>query len=241
MKEGLPVGPRARRTTVRTAAAAVALTTLTVLGLSAGPAATTVRADTVPGTSIQSPLDELGRPTPQTQAQVRDLANQPWLPADLRNAILSALAFTSGANGDGGPELPEDAPTFTQFYWPTVSGSCIGGELDAVGSAIAVPGPAAIPAPGAAAGQTAFVFTALGTAPATAEQGGMNVTWFNLNTLRQGVTPLGNNGINPDGPATLSGTADTGRGTVVAIVSGDVRTEDATCNFIPTAAIIDAR
>jgi hypothetical protein len=241
MKEGLSVRSRARGTTVRTAAAAVVLTTVTALGLSAGPAAATAQAVTVPGTSVQSPLDELGRPTPQTQAQVRDFADQPWVPADMRNAILSALAFTSGVNGDGGPELPEDAPAFTQFYWPTVSGSCIGGELDAVGSAIAVPGPAAIPAPGAAAGQTAFVFTALGTAPAVQEQGGMNVTWFNLNTLRQGVTPLGNHGINPDGPATLSGTADTGHGTVVAVVSGDVRTEDATCNFVPTAAIIDAR
>lgn len=229
------MGSIARRTTVRTAAIAVALTTVSALGLCISPATAAAQA------SSQGPLDQLGRPTPQTQTQVRDFANQPWVPADMRNAILSALAFSSGDNGDGGPPLPENAPTFTQFYWPTVSGSCIGGELDAVGTAIAVPGPAEIPAPGAAAGQTAFVFTALGTAPALPEQGGMNVTWFNLNTLQNGVTPLGNYGINPDGPATLSGTADTGHGTVVALVSGDVRTEDATCTFIPTAAIIDAR
>ena len=233
------MGSIARRTAVRTAAAAVALTAVSTLGLSISPAAASAQISSP--ASSQNPLDQLGRPTPQTQAQIRNFANQPWLPAQMRDAILSALAFSVGDNGDGGPPLPENAPVFTQFYWPTVAGSCIGGELDAVGTAIAVPGPAEIPAPGAAAGQTAFVFTALGTAPALPEQGGMNVTWFNLDTLRNGVTPLGNYGINPDGPATLSGTANTGNGTVVAIVSGAVRTEDATCSFLPTAAIIDAR
>lgn len=237
MKEGLLVGSTARRTTARTIA--VALTAVSAFSLGAGTA--TAQVSPLPNLSAQGPLDELGRPTPQTQAQVRDFANQPWVPAEMRSTILSGLAFSVGANGDGGPELPDNAPTFTQFYWPTVSGSCIGGELDAVGSAIAVPGPAEIPAPGAGPGQTAFVFTALGTSPAATEQGGMNVTWFNLDTLQNGVTPLGNYGINPDGPATLSGTANTGHGTVVALVSGDVRTQDTTCNFIPTAAIIDAR
>lgn len=239
MKEGLLVGSTAKRTTARTIAVAVALAAVSAFSIGAGTA--TAQVSPLPNLSAQGPLDELGRPTPQTQAQVRDFANQPWVPAEMRSAILSGLAFSVGANGDGGPELPDNAPTFTQFYWPTVSGSCIGGELDAVGSAIAVPGPAEIPAPGAGPGQTAFVFTALGTSPAATEQGGMNVTWFNLDTLQNGVTPLGNYGINPDGPATLSGTANTGHGTVVALVSGDVRTQDATCNFIPTAAIIDAR
>lgn len=239
MKEGLSVGSTAQRTTARTIAVAVALAAVSAFSIGAGTA--TAQVSPLPNLSAQGPLDELGRPTPQTQAQVRDFANQPWVPAEMRSAILSGLAFSVGANGDGGPALPDNAPTFTQFYWPTVSGSCIGGELDAVGSAIAVPGPAEIPAPGAGPGQTAFVFTALGTSPAATEQGGMNVTWFNLDTGQNGVTPLGNYGINPDGPATLSGTANTGHGTVVALVSGDVRTQDATCNFIPTAAIIDAR
>lgn len=189
-----------------------------------------------------SPLDELGRPTPETAAQVRSFAYQPWVPQEARDAILTALAFYAGTgDGEGGVALPDNAPTFTQFLWPTVSGSCIGGELDAVGSAIAVPGPAEIPAPGARTGETAFVFTALGTSPAATKQGGMNVQWFNLNTFRHGVTTLGNHGINPDGPATLSGTANTGQGTVIAIVSGAVHTEDVSCSFIPTAAIIDAR
>ncbi len=218
--------------------AVIAVAFATAGTLVAAPSAT---ASSIPDLSSHNPLDELGRPTERTQAEIRALADQPWMPADIRNMLLSALAFAAGDNGDGGPELPEDAPTFTQFYWPTVSGSCIGGELDAIGTAIAVPGPAEIPAPGAADGQTAFVFTALGTAPAAAEQGGMHVNWVNINTLQHGATPLGNHGINPDGPATLSGTADTGHGTVVALVSGRVHTADGPCDFIPTAAIIDAR
>ncbi|NLA56728.1 MAG: hypothetical protein GX859_10655 [Corynebacterium humireducens] len=219
---------------------AIALTVVGMVG-AAGLNAPAAQAAPFPDLSSHNPLDELGRPTPRTQEEIRSFANQPWMPADLRNALLSGLAFAAGVNGDGGPELPDNAPRFTQFYWPTVSGSCIGGELDAVGSAIAVPGPAEIPAPGAADGQMAFVFTALGTAPATPEQGGMTVNWANINTLRTGATPLGNHGINPDGPATLSGAADTGHGTVVAVVSGTVHTEDGPCTFIPTAAIIDAR
>ena len=199
------------------------------------------QANPLPDLSSHNPLDELGRPTPRTQQEIRTLAEQPWVPADVRNILLSALAFAAGDNGEGGPPLPEDGPTFTQFYWPTVSGSCIGGELDAVGTAIAVPGPAEIPAPGAADGQTAFVFTALGTAPAAADQGGMHVNWVNINTLRHGAVALDNHGINPDGPTTLSGTADTGDGTIVAMVSGRANTTDGPCDFIPTAAIIDAR
>ncbi len=201
-----------------------------------GTGATTANAQ-----SLSSPLDELGRPTPDTLHHIREFAAQPWLPDEVSDAILSAAAFFAGENGDGGPPLPENGPVFTQFYWPTVSGGCIDGELDAVGSAIAVPGPADIPVPGAGPGQTAFLFTALGTAPATADQGDMRVQWFNLNNFRHGVTPLENYGINPDGPATVSATADTGHGLVVAVLSGDVRTLDATCSFLPTAAVIDVR
>lgn len=191
--------------------------------------------------NIASPLDDLGRPTPQTQAQVRDFANQPWVPRDMRNAILSALAFYAGGSGEGGAPLVEDGPNFKQFYWPTVSGKCIGGQGDSVGSAIAVPGPTKIPAPGARSGQTAFVFTALGTSPAAKKQGGMNVQWANLNTMKTGVTPLRNNGINPDGPATVSGTASTGKGTIVAMVSGTVNTQEKPCNFVPTVAIFEVK
>lgn len=187
-------------------------------------------------------LDTLGRPTQYTQDRVRDFVDQPWVPKDLRNAALTALNFYAGNNGDGGPDLPVDGPSFTQFYWPTVSGDCIGGELDSVGSALAVPGPAEIPAPGAGHGQTIFLFTALGTAPAAGPEVSQNmrVRWVNIDTLQYGETPLANHGINPDGPATLSGVGNTGTGTIIALLDGDVRTQDSTCSFIPTAAIIEA-
>lgn len=183
-------------------------------------------------------LDELGRPTPEALGHARDFANQPWMPDEFRSAILAAVAFFEGG-GEGGPPLPEGGPHFTQFAWPTVAGDCIGGESDSVASAIAVPGPAEIPAPGAAEGETAFLFTALGTAPAAQQQGGMHVHWINIDTLQAGTTALEHNGINPEGPATVSGTARTGRGTVIAMATGDLHTEESTCSFIPTGAIVE--
>lgn len=190
-----------------------------------------------------SPLDELGRPTPETQDRVRAFAAQPWIPEEARNAILSGLAFFAGnGNGDGGVALPQgDNPHFRQFYWPTVSAHCIGGTNAATGSAIAVPGPTEIPAPGAGEGETAFLFTALGTPPAAPDQGGMHVQWFNINTLQSGITPLHDNGINQDGPTTLSGTAHTGKGLVIALLSGSVNTTEARCDFAPTAAFLEVK
>src|SRR5699024_7997556 len=164
-----------------------------------------------------------------------------WVPRDMRNAILSALAFYAGGSGEGGVPLVEDGPNFKQFYWPTVSGKCIGGQGDSVGSAIAVPGPTKTPAPGARSGQTAFVCTALGTSPAAKKQGGMNVRWANLNTMKTGVTPLRNSGINPEGPATISGTASTGIGTIVAMVSGTSKTQAQPCNFASTVATFEVK
>lgn len=186
-------------------------------------------------------VDPLGRPTPQAVARVNAFADQPYVPQQVGNALRTAVQFFAGTGELSGPPLPENAPQFTQFYWPTVSGNCIGEGLHSTASAIAVPGPAQSPAPGAGAGQTTFVFTALGTPAAAQDQGQMRVYWINLSNLRTGVTPLGNNGINPTGPATLSATADTGSGRVLAVVDGSVRTVDKVCPFAPTAASIDVR
>lgn len=204
----------------------------------AAPAPLAGSAD-VPGSSAY--LDDLGRPTPELQNQIKAVANAPHMPEHIRNALLTGLAFTAGTGETGGPGLPEHGPGFTQFYWPTVSGGCIDGRGDAVASAIAVPGPAEIPAPGARDGQTTFLFTALGTKPAAERQGGMFVHWFNMDTLKFGTTPLGNHGINPEGPATVSGVADTGKGTILAVATGQLRTTTTTCGFVPTVAKIEAR
>lgn len=184
-----------------------------------------------------SPVDHLGRPTPETAGQIRGFAHQPWVPPQAKDAILQALDFAIGAGETGGPDLPKQGPQFTQFGWPTVAGSCINGAHNSVGTAIAVPGPADIPLPGAKAHETAFLFTALGTAPAAQHQD-MRAHWFNLSNGRRGSISLGNHGINPEGPATISGVADTGRGIIVVLLEGSVHTEDSTCNYFPTAAII---
>ncbi|AKE38866.1 Hypothetical protein NG00_00803 [Corynebacterium camporealensis] len=194
--------------------------------------------------AASSPLDELGRPTPETAERIRAFAAQPWVPEDARNAILTALNFTTGgSNGEpGGPALPEgNNPEFRQFYWPTVSAKCINGEGNSVGSAIAVSGPTKMPAPGAGEGETVFLFTALGTATAAQNQGGMHVQWFNIDTFQTGSTPLHNNGINEDGPTTVSGRAATGKGTVLALLHGSVNTANGPCSFAPTAAILEVR
>ena len=187
-----------------------------------------------------SPLDSLGRPTPETQERVRAFAAQPWIPQEARSAILTALNFSAGDGGEGGVAMPEgNNPGFRQFYWPTVSARCIGGQGDSVGSAIAVPGPTDMPAPGAGEGETVFLFTALGTPTAAEQQGAMSVQWFNLDTFQFGTTPLFNNGINADGPTTVSGRAATGKGTVVAVLSGAVNTAESSCSFPPTAAYLE--
>lgn len=187
-----------------------------------------------------NPLDSLGRPTPETQERVRAFAAQPWIPQEARSAILTALNFSAGDGGEGGVTMPEgNNPGFRQFYWPTVSAQCIGGQGDSVGSAIAVPGPTDMPAPGAGEGETVFLFTALGTPTAAEQQGAMSVQWFNLDTFQFGTTPLFNNGINSDGPTTVSGRAATGKGTVVAVLSGAVNTAESSCSFPPTAAYLE--
>ncbi|WBT09701.1 hypothetical protein PAB09_05185 [Corynebacterium sp. SCR221107] len=183
------------------------------------------------------PIDALGRPNATVLEQAKALAAT--LPPQLQAAVLAAVAYFEGS-GDSDVQVPDNAPAITQFLWPTVAGACIGGSSNAVGSAVAVPGPTTIPAPGAGAGETAFVFTALGTTALAGEQS-MNVQWFNIDSLQWGTTALGDHGINPEGPATLSGTAATGTGRVIAVVSGQVSTTDARCAFFPTAAIVEVK
>lgn len=212
------------------------------LGLAAPQALAAPEARASSSLSSSQPyLDELGRPTPYTVAQVNAFASQPFVPEKVANALRTAVNFYAGNGELGGPPLPQDAPPFTQFYWPTVSGNCIGPGLHSTASALVVPGPTSSPAPGAGAGEATFVFTALGTPAAAEQQGMMRVYWINISNFRSGVTELGNNRINPTGPATLSGTASTGPGRVLAVVDGSVRTATNVCPFAPTAASFDVR
>lgn len=226
----------------RPATTAIAVTLAALLPLSAAtaPMANAQSSQLMTSTSdlsSLSPLDELGRPKPDILNAVRKFADT--LPPPLQTPLLAAVAFYEGT-GTPAVALPPQAPRFFQGFWPSISPRCIKGNQSSVGSVIAVPGPTSIPAPGAGARQSAFVFTALGTAPAT-DTHTMTVHWFNLSTLRGGATSLGNNGINPDGPATISGVADTGPGRVIAVAAGTVGTGDGACTFLPTTMFFEVK
>ncbi|KQY28655.1 MULTISPECIES: hypothetical protein [Nocardia] len=173
-------------------------------------------------------------------AQARVLLATPGIPAQVKATLEKVITFLDGSGG-GGPELPpSEGPRIAQFLYPTIGKGCIGPTSDSVGTALAVPGPAELPPPGPAAGQTGFVFTALGTKTATVVQNPpMTVQWVNLDNRRTGTQPLTTEaGINADGPATLTAIADTGPGRVAAVITGSLTTAtadgDRTCSFAPT-------
>ena len=227
---------------LRTPIAVACAAALTVGATLSAPLATAQTSSdmTIPVITNPQLIDDLSRPAPEVLAQARAFANQPFVPDQLRDAVIAAVEFYEGGHSPAGAPLlkPENTPEFTQFYWPTIAGSCIGGEHTAVGTAIAVPGPADLPLPGVPADEAGFVFTALGTPGLAAEQqDALNVHWMNIDTLQFGTSRLGNGGLNPDGPATLNGTAATGKGTIIAVLEGTVNTSETACHFAPTAAI----
>ena len=103
-------------------------------------------------------------------------------------------------------------------------------------AAISVAGPSKIPAPGPGPGQTAWVFTAIGTpAPAGEQELPLNVTWVNLTTGESGSATLTPHpDINPAGPTTLTAIADTGSGSIMSTIFGQVTTTEKQCQFMPT-------
>ena len=191
-------------------------------------------------------IDSLGRPSAEVLAQMEGLANNPATPAQVKPILLKLVGFFRG-DGEPGVDIPQLNNAFTQFGWPTIAGSCIDGKSNAVGTAVAVPGPSPLPLPGVKQGEVSYIFTALGTGTAAQHQNTqMNVQWVNINNGRMGTTPLKFTGINPEGPATVNGVANTGSGTVLAVVTGGVTTNNeggqpSNCEFLPTAAIIPVR
>jgi hypothetical protein len=134
------------------------------------------------------------------------------------------------------PAFGPDAPVTQDFLYPSISNGCLQDGGNVLATAISVAGPAKIPAPGPAAGQTAYVFTAIGTpAPAAEQRLPLNVTWVNLTTGKSGSATLKPRpDINPDGPTTLSAIVDTGSGSIISTVFGQVTTTDKQCQFMPT-------
>ena len=112
-----------------------------------------------------------------------------------------APAAAAPAAAPGGPEFGPDAPVTQDFLYPSISNGCLKDGGNVLATAISVAGPAKIPAPGPGVGQTAYVFTAIGTpGPAAEQKLPLNVTWVNLTTGKSGsatLTPQAD--INPAG------------------------------------------
>ena len=120
--------------------------------------------------------------------------------------------------------------------YPSISNACLADGGNVLATAISVAGPAKIPTPGPGPGQTAYVFTAVGTpAPAVEQKLPLNVTWVNLSTGKSGSATLKPRpDINPNGPTTLTAIVDTGSGSIISTIFGQVTTLDRQCQFMPT-------
>lgn len=134
------------------------------------------------------------------------------------------------------PAFDPSSPPTQDFLYPSISNGCLADGGNVIAAAISVAGPAKIPTPGPGPGQTAYVFTAVGTpAPAAEQKLPLNVTWINLTTGRSGSATLRPNPeINPAGPTTLTAIVDTGSGSIMSTIFGQVTTLDKQCTFMPT-------
>jgi hypothetical protein len=134
------------------------------------------------------------------------------------------------------PGFGPDAPPTQDFMYPSIGTNCLADGSSSIATALSVAGPAKIPTPGPAPSQTAYVFTAVGTpGPAEVQKLPLNVTWVNLTTGKSGsVTLKPRTDINPDGPTTLTAIADTGSGSIMSTIFGQVTTKEKQCQFMPT-------
>jgi hypothetical protein len=179
-------------------------------------------------------------PVPEAlPAPVPDAAHAPEA-APAPDAATAPVPGPEGAppapDAAANPQFGPDAPTTQDFLYPSISNGCLKDGGNVLATAISVAGPAKIPAPGPAAGQTAYVFTAIGTpGPAAEQKLPLNVTWVNLTTGKSGSATLKpRSDINPEGPTTLSVIADTGSGSIMSTIFGQVTTTEKQCQFMPT-------
>lgn len=134
------------------------------------------------------------------------------------------------------PGLGPNAPVTQDFLYPSISNGCLSDGGNVLAAAISVAGPATIPLPGPGPGQTAYVFTAMGTpGPAAEQKLPLNATWVNLTTGKSGsVTLKPRPDLNANGPTTLTAIADTGSGSIMSTIFGQVTTTEKQCQFMPT-------
>jgi hypothetical protein len=147
-----------------------------------------------------------------------------------------APAVAPPATPAAAPNFGPDAPPTQDFMYPSIGTNCLGDGNNVLATALSVAGPARIPTPGPGPGQTAYVFTAIGTpGPAEVQKLPLNVTWVNLTTGKSGSATLKpRSDINADGPTTLTVIADTGSGSIMSTIFGQVTTKDRQCQFMPT-------
>ncbi|MGW4097049.1 Rv1157c family protein [Mycobacterium sp. NPDC004974] len=138
--------------------------------------------------------------------------------------------------GAAAPGFGPNTPTKQDFMYPSISNGCLKDGGNVLATAISVAGPATIPLPGPKPGQTAYVFTAIGTpGPAAEQKLPLNATWVNLTTGKSGsVTLQPRSDLNPEGPTTLTAIADTGSGSIMTTIFGQVTTTEMQCQFMPT-------
>ncbi|MDV3124323.1 hypothetical protein M1247_05320 [Mycobacterium sp. 21AC1] len=147
-----------------------------------------------------------------------------------------APAPAPAPEGVPAPGFGPDTPPTQDFMYPSISNGCLKDGGNVLATAISVAGPAKIPAPGPGPGQTAYVFTAVGTpGPAAEQKLPLNVTWVNLTTGKSGGATLQpRSDINPEGPTTLTAIVDTGSGSIMSTIFGQVTTTEKQCQFMPT-------
>jgi hypothetical protein len=201
------------------------------------PTAHTVPVGVEPGAQAHLPtgIDPVHAPGPAPQAA----------PAPATATPVAAAAPPAGPAAGGpapapaaaaAPTFSPDAPPTQDFMYPSIGTACLPDGGNSLATALSVAGPAKIPTPGPKSGQTAYVFTAIGTSgPAEVQKLPLNVTWVNLTTGKSGSATLKPQpDINPDGPSTLTAIADTGSGSIMSTIFGQVTTKDKQCQFMPT-------
>lgn len=194
----------------------------------------------VPGTDAHLPAGvnpaNAAGPVPEAMPEVPTPVAAPAPAPDIAPvALAQAQPGPAPAPAAAAPYDPARPPT-QDFLYPSISNGCQKDGGNVIATAISVAGPAKIPAPGPGPGQTAYVFTAVGTpAPAAEQKLPLNVTWVNLTTGKSGSATLKPNpAINPQGPTTLTAIVDTGSGSIMSTIFGQVTTLDNQCTFMPT-------
>jgi len=177
-------------------------------------------------------------PAPANVVPVAATPPAPAAPAGTAPAAAPAPAPAgeAAAPAAAAPGYSPDSPPTQDFMYPSISNNCGADGGTVMAPALSVAGPAKIPAPGPSAGQTAYVFTAIGTpGPADVQKLPLNVTWVNLTSGKSGSATLKPQAdINPQGPTTLVATVDTGSGSIMSTIFGQVSTKDKQCQFMPT-------